>query len=451
MKNGLKAAAEKLLSQAAHALEHHPKQVTLAIAALLLGAGGAAVASFDEPAEPPPARQIVEDIATPHLAAQAEALDGFSFSLYRTELTRGTDTVESLLARLGINDPAAAAYLRTDANFRTRLLGRAGQTVTAEGNDRHVLVKLVARWAVDDTNFQRLVIARNAQGQFTTTVQTAPLTASLRLGSGTIYSSLFGAMDESRIPDAVALQMADIFSGTIDFHRGLRRGDRFSVLYEALEADGEPLRTGRVVSTEFVNAGKPFQAVWFQEPGKKGAYFDFAGKSLERAFLASPMEISRITSGFSMRFHPIFNKWKQHTGVDYGAPTGAPVRSVGDGVVSFAGVQNGYGNVVMIDHGKNDVTLYGHLSHIDVHRGQSVARGQRIGAVGSTGWATGPHLHFEFRENGVFKDPLQVVRNSQAVELSAQARPQFDATVRSIRTQLAAISNGNTASQVAAR
>jgi murein DD-endopeptidase MepM/ murein hydrolase activator NlpD len=113
-------------------------------------------------------------------------------------------------------------------------------------------------------------------------------------------------------------------------------------------------------------------------------------------------------------------------------------------------VQNGYGNVVMIDHGKNDVTLYAHLSRIDVHRGQAVGRGQRIGAVGSTGWATGPHLHFEFRENGVFKDPLLVVRNSQALELSAQARPQFDAAVRSIRTQLAAVA-GNANAQVASR
>jgi murein DD-endopeptidase MepM/ murein hydrolase activator NlpD len=449
LKNGLRAAAEGLLSQAAHALEHHPKQVTAVIALLLLGAGSAAVASLDPPAELPPARQVIEAIATPHLAAQAEALDAFSFSLYRTELTRSSDTVESLLARLGLNDPAAAAYLRNDPTFRARLLRRAGQSVTVESNDRQSLVKLVARWSTDDTTFQRLVISRDAQGQLATSVESAPLVPALRLGSGTIYSSLFGAVDEAHIPDAVALQMADIFSGTIDFHRGLRRGDRFSVLYEALEADGEPLRTGRVVSADFTNAGKPFQAIWFQEPGKKGAYFDFNGKSLERAFLASPMEVSRITSGFSMRFHPILHTWRAHTGVDYGAPTGAPVRSIGDGVVSFAGVQNGYGNAIMIDHGKGDVTLYGHLSRIDVKRGQSVTRGQHIGAVGQTGWATGPHLHFEFRENGVFKDPLQVVRQSEAVELSAQARPQFNAVVSRIRTQLAAVAA--VSAQVAAR
>jgi murein DD-endopeptidase MepM/ murein hydrolase activator NlpD len=149
------------------------------------------------------------------------------------------------------------------------------------------------------------------------------------------------------------------------------------------------------------------------------------------------MEVTRITSGFSMRFHPIHHTWRAHTGVDYGAPTGAPVRTIGDGQVQFTGVQNGYGNVIEIDHGKGNTTLYAHLSRIDVQRGQFVQRGQRIGAVGSSGWATGPHLHFEFKEKGVQRDPLEVARRHVApTELTAQARPQFDRIAQAMRTQL---------------
>lgn len=440
LNNAIRAMGERVLAGTTHVLEQHPRKLVAAIAALMLGAGGGAfaVASL-EPAALPPLRQVVENVEPLALQAQAESLDAFRFNLFRTEQTRGSDTAETLLARLGINDPAAAAYLRNDAAFRARLLGRAGQTVTAEASDQQALVRLVARWAVDDVSFQRLVVERTAAGQFATRFETAPLVATQRVGSGTIQSSLFGAVDEAGIPDPVAIQMAEIFSGAIDFHRGLRKGDRFSVVYETLEGDGEPLRTGRVLSTEFSNGPRVLQAVWFQEPGKRGAYFDFNGRGLERAFLASPMEVTRVTSGFAMRFHPIFNQWRAHRGVDYGGPVGAPVRTVADGKVEFAGVQNGYGNVVIVDHGKGQTTLYAHLSRIDVKPGQMITRGQYVGALGATGWATGPHLHFEFRQNGEHKDPLEIARNAQGVELSAAARADFDRMARTMRTQLAAV------------
>jgi murein DD-endopeptidase MepM/ murein hydrolase activator NlpD len=197
------------------------------------------------------------------------------------------------------------------------------------------------------------------------------------------------------------------------------------------------------VSAEFNNAGRKLEAMWFQEPGQRGGYFDFNGRSLERSFLASPMEVTRITSGFSMRMHPILNTWRAHKGVDYGAPTGAPVRTIGDGQVDFAGWMSGYGNVVQIDHGKGDSTVYAHMSRIEVRPGQAVERGQRIGAVGSTGWATGPHLHFEFRANGVQRDPVEVARQSVAPVLSARAKVEFDRSAQSLRTQLAMAASAN--------
>ena len=256
---------------------------------------------------------------------------------------------------------------------------------------------------------------------------------------GVIRSSLFAATDDSNIPDSIAVQLAELFSGDIDFRRALRKGDRFSVVYETLEADGEPLRTGRVLSAEFVNNGKSHEAVWFQEAGSKGAYYSLAGDSLRRAYLSAPLEFSRVSSGFAMRFHPILQKWRAHLGTDFAAPTGTAVRTVGDGVVEFAGVQNGFGNVIFIKHRKEHVTVYAHLSRIDVKKGESVSQGETIGAVGSTGWATGPHLHFEFRVDGKQQDPMTIAKSSEAAApISAASRPAFDRMAALMRTQLSA-------------
>lgn len=429
-----------LVARALHALEHHPRQITALVAAFLLcGGGGAyAVASLGPDAAALPVRQVLEAVEPLPLGAQVEALDAHRFSLFTTESIRATDTVDALLARLGINDPAAAAFLRQDGTVRQQLA--PGRTVMAEATEGRNLLRLTIRWTFDDPRqFKRLVVERQ-NGKLTSRIELAPLVPSLRLGSGVIRSSLFAATDEAGVPDQVTTQMVEMFSGQVDFHRGLRAGDRFAVVYEALEADGEPVRTGKVISAEFTNAGRKLDAMWFEQPGERGAYFNFKGESLERTYLASPMEVSRVTSGFSMRFHPILHTWRAHKGVDYGAPTGAPVRTVGDGKVEYAGAMSGYGNVVRVAHGGGDSTLYAHLSRIDVRVGAVVERGQRIGAVGSTGWATGPHLHFEFVQNGVHRDPLEVARQSAGTVLSAQTRPAFERAAQNLRSQLAAAS-----------
>lgn len=435
----LVAASQRIAARVGHVLEHHPKQVTALLAAVLLGGGGGAfaVASFGPDAADVPVRQVTEVVQPLPLAAQIEALDLQAMRLYRSDSVRATDTVETLFARLGLVDAAAAAFVRTDPVFRTQVLGRNGRNLSAEADGQQGLRKLVARWVADDSgNFRRLVVERGEGGKFTSRVETAPLVATSRLGGGTIRSSLFGAVDDARIPDDIAVQMADLFGGRIDFHRGLRKGDQFRVVYETLEADGEPMRSGRVLSAEFINAGKSHTAVWFQEPGKKGTYYSLDGKTLTTQYLASPMEFSRVTSGFAMRMHPVLQQMRAHLGVDYGAPTGTPVRSIGDGVVEFAGWQNGFGNVVFIKHSGSDTTVYAHLSRVDVRKGQKVSQSQRIGAVGATGWATGPHLHFEFRINGVHKDPLTLARNAEGVPLSAAARPAFDKVAGAMRLQL---------------
>jgi murein DD-endopeptidase MepM/ murein hydrolase activator NlpD len=447
LKNSLIAAGELLLSRAAHALEHHPKHVTALLAALMLSGGGGAfaVASLDPEPSTVVVRQVLESVTPLPVQDQIKVLDVHSFRLFRSETTRASDTAEALLSRLGVDDPQAASFLRTDPMFRAQVLGHGGRTVTAEASDTHALHKLSARWAPEDNGtFKRLVIERTPQGQFASRVETAPLIAATRMGSATVRTSLFAAADEARIPDGVVGQIVEIFSSDIDFHHSLYKGDRFNVVYEALEADGETMRTGRILSAEFVNKGKLHQAMWFEEPGRKGGYYTLDGKSLETSYLASPMEFSRVTSGFAMRFHPVLHRWKAHLGVDYGAVTGTPVRTVGDGVVEFAGEQNGFGNVVVVKHSNTDQTFYAHLSRIDVRPGQGVRQGQNIGAVGATGWATGPHLHFEFRVNGVHHDPLEMAKHSEAQPLSAAVKPEFDRVARSMRAQLAAAGSSTT-------
>ncbi len=428
-----------LISGLVNVLKRHPKRsgATIAVVLLGVGSGAFAVASFAPAASDLPVHQVLEAVAALPLQTQEELLANQSVNLFRSEITRGTDTAESLLKRLGIDDLQAADFLRRDGLIRKNILGRSGRTVTAEASGSNDLLRLTARWSSEEEGqFNRLVIERSGNG-FSARVQTAALSASTRLASGVIRTSLFAATDDARIPDSVATQLVEIFSGDIDFHRSLRKGDRFSLVYEALEADGEPMRSGRVLSAEFVNNGKTFQAMWFQEPGQKGGYYTLDGQSLRRAYLASPVQFSRITSGFKMRFHPILQKWLAHQGVDYAAPTGTPVRSVGDGIVDFAGIQNGFGNVIIVRHRNNQSTVYAHLSRINVKRGQSIAQGQNVGAVGATGWATGPHLHFEFRVNGKYQDPLKVARQSETTPVSMAAQPTFTTLAASTRVQLA--------------
>ena len=421
-------------------LARHPRTISATLGGGLLAvAGGAfAVASLGPDAADLPVSNYTEGVTVPSLASQAEALDLRNLKLLRSDTTRAADSPESLLRRLGVVDPQAAQFMRNNPQVRDAL-ARAGRSVSAETTSEQQLTQLVVRWLRNETDaqFQRLTVARQDSG-LTASLETVPMNTSIRVSGGTVSSSLFAASDEARLPETIVNQLTDIFSSQIDFHRTLRRGARFGVVYEVLEADGEPVRTGKVLSAEFVNGDKNYQAVWFQEPGQKGGYYGLDGKSLKRAYLAAPVAYSRKTSGMGMRLHPIFQTLQKHNGVDYAAPSGTPTYTVGDGVVEFAGVQGGYGNMVIVRHGNGHSTVYAHLSRIQVRQGQSVTQGQVIGAVGSTGWSTGPHLHFEFRINGVYTDPQRVIQQAQSAPISPAARSAFSRQADAARLQLAA-------------
>jgi murein DD-endopeptidase MepM/ murein hydrolase activator NlpD len=429
--------------------QRHRRGLVATAVALLAGFGITAVATvavaplLPEAAQIPQ-RLVAESVQPEGLQAQLDALANHELSLTRSDITRSTDSPEALLARLGVIDAGAASFLRTDPLARQALAGRGGKLVQARTGAHGTLESLVFRFQSERseharTHFTRLTVAK-ADGRWIARTQAVAYGSQMRLASGTIRSTLFAATDEAGIPDAVAAQIAEIFSADIDFHRELKKGDTFHLVYESLTADGEPVPwsqgAGRVLAAEFVNNQRAHQALWFVAGDGRGSYFTPAGHSKRKSFLASPMEFSRVSSGFAMRLHPIFRTWRQHNGVDYAAPKGTPVRSVADGVVDFAGWQSGYGNVIEVRHGNGKSTLYAHLSRSDVKKGQRVEQGQRIGAVGATGWATGPHLHFEFRVNGVHQDPLAMARQAEVVALDAGSRLRFAETLAVVQTKL---------------
>lgn len=380
-----------------------------------------------------------------HAVLQATPeLDATDLTRVADTQTRRGDTVRSLLQRLGLDDPSAEAQLRDNAAVRAILNDPSRARVRAQTNAQGLLASIRFTW-LDERKAEQaeqLMLQSQADGSWHEERSQVALTLKTRLVSGRIESSLFAATDALNVPDSVAVGVAEIFANDIDFRRDLRKDDQFTVAFEEWMVDGEVMRTGRVLGAEFINKGHALQAIWF---ASKGDYFDAQGQSSKRQFLSSPMKFSRVTSGFKMRFHPIQKTWKRHLGVDYGAPTGTPVRTIGSGRVVFAGQQNGYGNVVEIQHDAHNRTLYAHLSKIYVRKGQSVEREQDIGAVGATGWATGPHLHFEVRVDGAHIDPLVLAKRSKALTLSKSELAQFKPIAKDMLATLGAGSSTQTA------
>ena len=388
----------------------------------------AAVATVDPNPGALPTRTVVEAVVLEHPSEREPTGEVFSHE----ERFQQGETFAALLARLGVDPRDAAQLLRENGDGKALRALRPGATVRAHTTEAGELVSLRFLAGKDS-----LVGFDREGNHFRAVQESAVLTSRAVMRSGEIRSSLFAAADDADVPDAVASQLADIFGGDIDFHRDLRKGDRFTVVFEQLMHEGRAVRTGRVLAAEFVNNRKTFRAVWFEGEDGEGNYYAPDGKSLRKAFLRSPLEFSRVTSGFAMRLHPIMQTWRQHNGVDYGAPTGTKVRATANGVVDFAGVQGGYGKVVILRHGNNITTAYAHLNGFapGMQKGARVSQGETIGFVGATGWATGPHLHYEFRVGSEHRNPLTIALPA-AEPVPAHMMAKFKtATVASV-TQL---------------
>ena len=344
----------------------------------------------------------VRDIALPRVNTNETPVASY----WRDERVQRGDTVDELLRRLNVEDPFASQYLRKSADTESFRKLAVGTEVQAETTDSGLLISL-SYLSNDKT---QIMIDRQG-GILQTRSLPAQLEHRLFVRSGEIKTNLYAATDEIGLPDAAANQLNELFSGDIDFHHDLRKGDRFTVVYEMIYNNGALLHMGRIEAAEFINQGHVYRALYFQKDAQHGDYYTPEGKSVHKAFLRSPIAFSRVSSRFSLsRYHPILNKWRSHKGTDFAAPMGTKVKVTADGVVSVVGTRGGYGKVIMVNHQGRYTTVYGHLSRfaLGLHKGQRVKQGEVIGYVGMTGLATGPHLHYEFRVNGRQQDPLRV-------------------------------------------
>jgi murein DD-endopeptidase MepM/ murein hydrolase activator NlpD len=375
------------------------------VSALLSMAAALALVPKDT-GQPPIQQPVVQELNAIGVTLQSES----DASYLREEQIRRSDTLSSLISRLGVSDPKAVQFLTKDASADAiaRQL-RPGKTVSAETTATGELITLYFPLNTGDT----VAMVKRDGSDFSVSEQQLQFDAQTALKSAEIETSLFAATDAAGIPDAIAVQLAEIFGSDIDFYRDLRQGDRFSVVYETFCHKGQPVRTGRILGAEFTNAGTTYSAYWYEAADGTSAYYTALGTSLHKTFLRSPLEFSRVTSGYSSaRRHPVLDITRAHKGIDYGAPVGTPVRAVADATVEFSGRQGGYGNLVILKHQGPYSTAYGHLNGFAsvTRKGAKIKQGETIGYVGQTGLSSGPHLHYEFRINGTQTNPAKVAQ-----------------------------------------
>lgn len=329
---------------------------------------------------------------------------GLGFSTIEV-IVRRNDTLDQIFRRLQLN-LADLASLRGLPGLKAQLDRlHPGEALTLTHREGE-LIGFERRLSPSET----LKVMRESSG-FLADVLENPLETEVRTVYGVIDSSLFEAVTAAGAHDQTALELAEIFAWDIDFVLDIQRGDSFVVTYEEISQDGEYVKDGAVLAASFVNQGREFRGVRYVDPKGRAHYFSPDGRSLRKAFLRAPVQFSRVSSRFNpSRRHPILNRIRAHKGVDYAAPTGTPVRAAGDGRIRFAGRTGGYGNMIEIAHAGGVVTVYGHLSRFagGARPGARVSQGNLIGYVGSTGLASGPHLHYEYRLHGVHKNPQTV-------------------------------------------
>lgn len=402
-------------------LFNRTEETSVAVAALEAAANATTAVTSAQAAAQAAAEAALASLSEVKVTVQRnDTLDAIfrrlDFSLTDLANIRGIDTARSALDKLDIGDVLT-------------LLTRDGELVG--------LRRLIA----DD---QLLKVERDAEAEagFVASVEEIPLTRHVTTAGGVIQpssSSLFAAGAMAGLQDRTLYNLADVFRWDVDFQR-VQEGDSFTLVYEKIERDGQIIKDGNILAAEYINEGKAYRAVRYEFADGTVDYYTPEGVSLRKAFLKSPVKFSRISSVFNpRRRHPVLNTIRAHRGVDYAAPTGTPVHAAGAGRVQFRGVKGGFGNVVELAHSGKIVTRYGHLSRFakNLKNGQRVSQGDLIGYVGSTGLATGPHLHFEFIEGGVYVDPQKAIKRGEpGPPIPADLRPTFDAQIAPLLAQL---------------
>ena len=342
------------------------------------------------------------------------------------------DTLDRLFRRnkLDLGNLAMIIRLPEAAPHLKRLI--PGDEFDIEHNDGQ-LVSLYR-----ELGLTRALKITKEEDLFTAEIIERPIEIRTKLGYGRIDSSLFESAAAAGLPDKTIMNLAGIFAWDVDFVLDIRSGDDYYILFEEIYQDGKFVTDGEIVAAEFNNNGRTFQAIRYVDDTGRTDYFTPDGHSVRKAFVRAPVDFSRISSSFNpRRRHPILNTIRAHRGVDYSAPRGTPIKAAGDGKGIFRGVKNGYGNAVIVQHGGNITTLYAHMSKFNnsARVGRRVIQGQTIGYVGKTGLATAPHLHYEYRLNGVHRNP-RTVKLPQAAPIKDEYRNDFLATVEPILNEL---------------
>lgn len=399
-KNGILTESTELPSR--------PKRIPLSIAFFIASALAVVAATADprgDKALPFEPETVVEQLGAPGI--ETIGLGSTLPYVYNERILPG-DTLQSIFRRLGVDDSEAWAFLNNNSEMRGVLRQlRAGRSLVAMVAPDGKLVSLnlpISR------SSDRFIVKREGSEFAVSGGEAIEAETLVEMRTGTITHSLFGATDSAGVPDSVASRFAEIFGTQIDFSRDIRSGDQFSVVYETVYDNGVPIRTGRILAAEFKNQGKTHRVILHREADGNEAYYTPDGRGLNQAFLRYPLEFTRISSNFGRRMHPIHKRWRSHNGTDFAAPTGTPIMASSDGRIRFVGNQNGYGKTIIVEHRDGYSTLYAHLNGFSrgLKSGQRVRQGEMIGYVGMTGWATGPHLHYEIRVNNVPRDPLKV-------------------------------------------
>ncbi|WP_435104470.1 OapA family protein [Arhodomonas sp. AD133] len=373
----------------------------------------------------PPVAVDIPPVPKSKVAAQTNAetpADNAQPAPWQTFEVRDGDSLATVFARAELTprDVYDVVNAGDPANALTRIFpgDELALRMSSDGELQAV------RYAISET--KTLFVRRGEEG-YEPEVITNPLDTRRASTQGTITSSLYGAALGAGLDDRQIMQLAHIFGWDIDFALDLRKGDQFRVVYEELYRNGEKVRNGDILAAEFVNRGERFRAVRFTFPDGDAEYFTPEGKSMRKAFLRTPVNFTRVSSEFNPeRLHPVLGYKRPHMGTDYAAPPGTPIKAAGDGKVIHAGRKGGYGNVVIIRHGSRYSTLYGHMKGFrrGISTGDRVKQGEVIGYVGSSGLATGPHLHYEFRIDGKHRNP-RTVELPEAEPIPAEYRQAF--------------------------
>jgi len=356
-------------------------------------------------------------------------------NITKTVVVKKGDSLSAIFQRLSLSSSTLYKVMHSGKEAKNLRRIKPGQKIIIMLDNNSNFKALY----YDIDNIDSLIIEKEKDsGQFISQIKRKEIDTKKEFATGIITGSLFSAGKEAGLSYSMTMQLAKIFAWDIDFAQDIRKGDSFSILYEEKYINDKKVANGNILSAEFINKGKVHTAIRYTDTDNHTAYYSADGHNMHKAFLRSPVHFSRISSRFSSgRKHPVLNNIRAHKGVDYAAARGTPIRAAGNGIVDFIGRKGGYGRVIILKHLSDYTTLYAHMNSYNkkIKRGSRVKQGQVIGYVGSSGLATGPHLHYEFRKNGVHRDPLKI-KFPKSLPIAKKYRRDFHATAETLISQM---------------